>query len=252
MTEHDNVQFTHGHPMPTRDHATLLASHHLLLGLADECLPVRVTPTGETSFFQDWEVTRAALMARMAGTLRHLGYLIPSWLCTQWWPRSSHPRPADRDVFRPEHRTLRVPDGGTGPDPTGALTEEPSDAWWPSPQRRARAQRRRDDREFAQGAVEALRTSAGFRAWLRARRSFRSFSLANQVLIAMQDPDATYVAGFRRWLQLGYAPRRGSRALKIWGTYEAERQAARRMGGRRRRPRAQAPHLVSPGRGVFV
>ncbi len=65
--------------MPTLDHTTLLASHHLLLGLADECLPVRVRPTGETSFFEDWEVTRAVLIARMAGTLRHLSYLAPSY-----------------------------------------------------------------------------------------------------------------------------------------------------------------------------
>jgi acyl carrier protein phosphodiesterase len=79
MTEPDDLQFVHGHPMPTRDHATLLASHHLLLGLADECLPVRVRPTGTTSFFEEWEVTRGAFMARMASTLRHVGYLAPSY-----------------------------------------------------------------------------------------------------------------------------------------------------------------------------
>ncbi|HEX7298907.1 MAG TPA: hypothetical protein VF257_07850 [Solirubrobacteraceae bacterium] len=79
MTEPDDLRFMHGHPMPTRDHATLLASHHLMLELARECLPVSVTPRGETSFFEDWEVTRAALMARLASTLRHLGYLAPSY-----------------------------------------------------------------------------------------------------------------------------------------------------------------------------
>lgn len=79
MIELDSVKFAHGHPMPSRDHATLLASHHLLLDLVDECLPVRVTSTEETSYFQSWEVTRAALMARMASTLRHLGYLVPSY-----------------------------------------------------------------------------------------------------------------------------------------------------------------------------
>ena len=73
------MQFPHGHPMPTRDHTTLLASHELLVRLADECLAVRVMPTSQTSFFEDWEVTRAALMARMARRLRHLGYLAPSY-----------------------------------------------------------------------------------------------------------------------------------------------------------------------------
>jgi antirestriction protein ArdC len=79
-----------------------------------------------------------------------------------------------------------------------------------------RAQRRREDREFAQQAVQALRSSDGFQAWLRARRSFRSYSWANQCLLAMQAPDATFVAGFRAWLKLGYVVRRGERALKLW------------------------------------
>jgi len=78
VTEPDSIQFMHGHPMPTRDHATLLASHHLLLGLADECVPVRVSSREETSDLESWEVTRAAFVARMASTLRHLGYLVPS------------------------------------------------------------------------------------------------------------------------------------------------------------------------------
>jgi hypothetical protein len=79
MTKRDDLQFMHGHPMPTRDHAALFAAYHLLLNLAGECMPVQVTPRGQTTFFEDWEVTRAAFMARMSGTLRHLGYLAPSY-----------------------------------------------------------------------------------------------------------------------------------------------------------------------------
>jgi hypothetical protein len=67
------------HPMPTRDHAALLASYHLVIEQADACLPVQVRPTTPTSFFESWEVTRAAFMARMSSTLRHLGYLAPSY-----------------------------------------------------------------------------------------------------------------------------------------------------------------------------
>ena len=65
--------------MPTSDHAALLVSYQPLLDLADDCVRVRVTPTEPTSFFQVWEVTRAAFMARMASTLRHFGYLAPSY-----------------------------------------------------------------------------------------------------------------------------------------------------------------------------
>jgi hypothetical protein len=67
------------HPMPTRDHAALLASYHLLAEHTDACLHVQVCPTTPTSFFESWEITRAAFMARMSSTLRHLGYLAPSY-----------------------------------------------------------------------------------------------------------------------------------------------------------------------------
>src|SRR5690348_15021234 len=65
--------------MPTVDHASLLSSFHLLLEQANDCLPVVVRPQSPTSFFESWEITRAAFMARMAGTVRHLGYLAPSY-----------------------------------------------------------------------------------------------------------------------------------------------------------------------------
>jgi hypothetical protein len=79
-----------------------------------------------------------------------------------------------------------------------------------------RAERRRADREFARNAVELLRTSEGWQAWLASRRHFHRYTLSNQLLIAMQHPDATRVAGFRAWLKLGYAVRRGQRAIRIW------------------------------------
>jgi antirestriction protein ArdC len=79
-----------------------------------------------------------------------------------------------------------------------------------------RAERRRADRAFAAGAVEQLRSSEGWQQWLAARRHFHAYSLANQLLIAMQRPEATRVAGFRAWLRLGYCVRQGESALRIW------------------------------------
>ena len=79
-----------------------------------------------------------------------------------------------------------------------------------------RAARREADRQKAREAVEALKTSDGWQRWLALRRHFHRYSLANQLLIALQKPDATRVAGFRAWLKLGYAVRRGERAIKIW------------------------------------
>jgi antirestriction protein ArdC len=80
-----------------------------------------------------------------------------------------------------------------------------------------RAARREAEREKMAAAVNALRSSAGWQGWLSVRRCFRSYSLKNQILIADQCPHATVVAGFRQWLKLGYAVRKGETSIRIWG-----------------------------------
>ena len=75
-----------------------------------------------------------------------------------------------------------------------------------------RAQRRAADREYVKQAVEALRTSDGWQAWLSTRALFRTYSLGNQLLIAMQAPEAVRVASFRKWLSMGYVVN----ALAAW------------------------------------
>lgn len=79
-----------------------------------------------------------------------------------------------------------------------------------------RAARRERDRKRMRQAVERLRTSDGWTGWLRARQRFHRYSMTNLLLILSQAPDATYVAGFRRWLDLGYCVRKGSTAIWIW------------------------------------
>jgi antirestriction protein ArdC len=79
-----------------------------------------------------------------------------------------------------------------------------------------RQARREADRERAADAVEALKSSEGWQAWLALRRHFRTYSPHNQFLIALQCREATRVAGFRRWLDLGYAVRRGQHGIWIW------------------------------------
>ena len=51
-----------------------------------------------------------------------------------------------------------------------------------------RAARREADRQKAREAVEALKTSEGWQRWLSLRRHFHRYSLANQLLIALQSP----------------------------------------------------------------
>jgi hypothetical protein len=91
------------------------------------------------------------------------------------------------------------------PTATRALTDEERQA------------RREADRQRTREAVEALRASDGWQKWLSLRRHFRTYSLTNQLLIAIAMPDATRVAGFKSWLKLGYCVRRGEKAvIRIW------------------------------------
>ena len=79
-----------------------------------------------------------------------------------------------------------------------------------------RAQRRAEDREYARRAIEQLRSSEGWQRWLRTRAVFHNYSIGNQLLIAMQRPTAVRVAGFRRWLSLGYCVTKGETSIRIW------------------------------------
>src|SRR4051794_13849820 len=102
---------------------------------------------------------------------------------------------------------------GIGPAPGGISDEEDAMPTLTDAQRSAR---READRQKAREAVEALKTSEGWQRWLALRRRFHAYSLANQLLIALQKPEATRVAGFRARIKLGYCVRRGERALRIW------------------------------------
>ena len=84
------------------------------------------------------------------------------------------------------------------------------------PSEAERAEKRASERQLMADAVAHMRSSDGWRAWLRARRHFHGYSLHNQMLIALQMPEATRVTGFKAWLKLGYAVRRGERGICIW------------------------------------
>jgi len=80
-----------------------------------------------------------------------------------------------------------------------------------------RAERRQRDRERLQRAAEQLLTSEGWQRWVRVRSQggLARLSLSNQLLIALARPDATFVAGFKGWLRLGFAVKKGERAISI-------------------------------------
>lgn len=80
-----------------------------------------------------------------------------------------------------------------------------------------RTQRRAEDRERLERAANELLSSHGWQAWVRvrARNGLGRYSLGNQLLIALQAPDARFVAGFHAWKDLGRRVSKGQRAIRI-------------------------------------
>lgn len=76
--------------------------------------------------------------------------------------------------------------------------------------------RREQARAQLEAACEELRSTEGWQRFAKARALLRDYSLNNTLLILAQRPDATTVASFRHWTELGRQVRRGERALRIW------------------------------------
>ena len=114
-----------------------------------------------------------------------------------------------------------------------------------------RAERRKQEQQLTEQAVAQLRCSAGWQRWLtvRARVGLRRYSVRNQLLIALQDPRATHVAGFRAWLRLGYCVKRGeSSHIRVWAPCPPSKKKLDGVA-RRRRDRGGSPADVLPTRG---
>lgn len=64
-------------------------------------------------------------------------------------------------------------------------------------------------------SIDALATEHGWNQMLGMVSKFHRYSLNNQILIAIQRPDATYVAGYRTWQHLGRQVRKAERSIRI-------------------------------------
>lgn len=66
-------------------------------------------------------------------------------------------------------------------------------------------------------AVNALTESGQWQRWLDFLGSFHQYSLNNTLLIQVQCPHATQVAGFKAWQAKGRQVRKGETAIRIFG-----------------------------------
>lgn len=75
--------------------------------------------------------------------------------------------------------------------------------------------RSEDIRREIDTALKNLSTPEQWQDWLSHAAKFHRYSFNNQLLIQMQCPDATRVAGFNTWKDMGRAPVKGSKAIWI-------------------------------------
>lgn len=73
--------------------------------------------------------------------------------------------------------------------------------------------------------IEQFTTTDGWMSWLAVAARFRTYSLNNQLLIAMQRPDATYVAGYRTWQSFGRQVKKGEKGIRIFAPVIQRRTA---------------------------
>jgi antirestriction protein ArdC len=85
------------------------------------------------------------------------------------------------------------------------------------------AAKRAESRELIESAARELLSSDGWRRYAEVRASFHRYSIGNVMLIAMQCPEASRVAGFRKWQELGRQVRKGERSIRILAPHTFKR-----------------------------
>jgi hypothetical protein len=64
--------------------------------------------------------------------------------------------------------------------------------------------------------VEEIISTGDWEGWLKVAAKFHAYSFNNVMLIVIQRPDATVVAGYRKWQELGRQVCKGEKAIKIF------------------------------------
>ena len=79
-------------------------------------------------------------------------------------------------------------------------------------------------------AVDEVRASEAFRAYLDTQARFHKYSWCNCLLIASQRPSATQVAGYKTWQKLKRQVRKGETGIKIFAPCKFSREVDKGNG----------------------
>jgi uncharacterized membrane protein (UPF0127 family) len=97
--------------------------------------------------------------------------------------------------------------------------------------------------------VESIQESARFREFLVTMSRFHDYSIGNQILIAIQKPDATKVAGFNTWKELGRWVKKGEKGISILAPVLPPRPACPVCGAKIPRGAKYCPQCGEPVEG---
>lgn len=70
--------------------------------------------------------------------------------------------------------------------------------------------------ETLKNGIKTLADSEQFKRYLAVRSAFHRYSARNSLMILLQRPDATNVAGFNKWLELGRWVKKGEKGIAIF------------------------------------
>lgn len=70
--------------------------------------------------------------------------------------------------------------------------------------------------ETLRNGIKTLADSEQFKRYLSVRSAFHKYSARNSLMILLQRPDATNVAGFNKWLELGRWVKKGEKGIAIF------------------------------------
>ena len=70
-------------------------------------------------------------------------------------------------------------------------------------------------KQLEEGAAQVAANPEEWKNWLSFMGQFHQYSFTNSLLIMCQKPDATHVAGYRRWQDLRRQVRKGERGIRI-------------------------------------
>lgn len=86
----------------------------------------------------------------------------------------------------------------------------------------SREERMREVLTILEHGIESILTSEGYKQYLHTASRFHSYSFGNVILVMLQNPDATRVAGFHTWKSVGRFVKKGEKGIRIMVPYKAK------------------------------